>query len=309
MSEKRRHLFRAAQLRIFFDSPRSEKQFDDPNSFSKWSEWGSGQLDYTGITDRQLMGFGKCPAPTHLGFDADQAILQTSLHILNDNPTVHRAVLYLGVANHSSPPDAGKRPDVSVFNNHILTDDDRAHDLAAQHLRRGRHDYAAGHAGAFHIALNIGFDLLEQQPVGVQQVRRATRVFPPALDPLTDHRLTPFDQALDAVGDFIFTPRRGGHHVEYLKNLRRKAVQSRDSQVAGRVFGLFDQASDLLTVELSHSKSCGISHLDEGDQGCRVLLMKALNERTSTKLKKVIAEINTEVVLSYPFTGSQDGVT
>jgi len=37
--------------------------------------------------------------------------------------------------------------------------------------------------------------------------------------------------------------------------------------------------------------------------------MKALNERTSTKLKKVIAEINTEVVLSYPFTGSQDGVT
>jgi len=47
MAEKRRHLFRAAQLRIFFYSPRSEKEFDDPNYFSKWYELSSasGEAD------------------------------------------------------------------------------------------------------------------------------------------------------------------------------------------------------------------------------------------------------------------------
>ena len=56
MPEKRRHLFRAAQLRIFFDSlcfaalqVRSEKEFDDPNSFSKWYDYRSEGLGFESL--------------------------------------------------------------------------------------------------------------------------------------------------------------------------------------------------------------------------------------------------------------------
>ncbi len=56
MPEKRRHLFRAAQLRIFFDSlcfaalqVRSEKEFDDPNYFSKWYDYRSEGLGFESL--------------------------------------------------------------------------------------------------------------------------------------------------------------------------------------------------------------------------------------------------------------------
>lgn len=244
----------------------------------------------------------------NLGFHADQAILQACFDVLDHTVGINDAVLDFHVPERGVATDAREGADVGVLDDDVLPEDDGADDLAASHAGRLGDDDPAREARSLNLPLDVMFDPFEEQPVGVEQIRGAARVLPPALDTPTHDLSAALDQALDAVRDLVFAACRGWHTVENLEDLRREAVQASDREIARRNLGLFDKALDLIPFKFGDPEGSRVRHLNQRDERRRAALLKLFDERPSTVLEEVVAEVHAEVVLTDPFARGQDGM-
>src|SRR5687767_8932036 len=124
-------------------------------------------------------------------------------------------------ADHPHPVvQAGERPDVGVFDHAVLSDDDRAANLAVPHHTAFTYYYATQNPRRFiHLPLDAPLDALQDQPVRFQQVFPLAGVFPPSADDVRAHIVALLDEILNGVGDLILVSPGGLDSVHRLEDM------------------------------------------------------------------------------------------
>ena len=119
-------------------------------------------------------------------------------------------------------------------------------------------------------AVDPRLDLLEQQPVGLEQRRQLAGVDPPAGEQLGAHPLAVGDQPLDGVGDLQLAAGRRRDRPHRVVDRLVEQVHADEGEVRRRVVGLLDELDDVaVLVERGDAEAVRIGHLLEQDLGGR----------------------------------------
>ena len=104
--------------------------------------------------------------------------------------------------------DRSERADEAVDDPRVASDHHRPADSGVDDLGAGGDHDATVEAGCgIDTALDARLDLLQQQPVRLEQWRQLAGVDPPPVEPFGPHAVTTVDQPLDGIGDLQLTAR------------------------------------------------------------------------------------------------------
>ena len=146
--------------------------------------------------------FGIAVAAGQLHVAAEQAGLHPGAEVLDHGAGEDDRVLDLGAADVDVVADRGVGADVGVLDVGAGADHGRAaDDRAAQRGAGLEHDPALDPGLLVDLALDLGLQLLEHEPVGLEHVGELAGVLPPAADDLGADRAAVVDQLLDRLGD------------------------------------------------------------------------------------------------------------
>ena len=162
-------------------------------------------------------------------------------------------------------------------------------------------------------AVDARLELLEQQPVGLEQRRQLAGVDPPARQQLGAHPVAVVDQPLDGVGDLQLAAGRRLDGPHRLVDRRVEQVDADERQVGRRVAPASRPADDVAVgVELGHAEAVRVGDLLQQDLGGgRIAVDRAprsRDERAEVLLEQVVAEVHDEVVVAEEVAGDQHAV-
>ena len=156
-------------------------------------------------------------------------------------------------------PIGAERPDEAVDDARAGADGDRAADRRVHDLGAGLdHHPPVDRRRVVDRAVDPRLDLLEQQPVGLEQRRELPGVDPPALSSSVRTRWPCVDQPLDRVGDLQLAASRRLDRGDRLVDRGVEQVDADEGEVGRRVVRLLDQATTWPSASsVAMPKRCG----------------------------------------------------
>ncbi len=196
--------------------------------------------------------------------------------------------------------NAGERANVGIDQPGVLANNGRtAHHAVDDFGPFFDGDAAVYFAVAVHVALNFGREFFQHQAVGLEHFAGATGVNPPAAVNVREDVVLVVDQPLNGVGNFQLAAPTGVDGVDRLKNVGIKHVNAHQRQIAGRLFGFFNQADNaVIFAQFGHAVLLRL--VNPGEHNLRVVLAagKLGNQRADAALNHVIAQKHHKAIIA-----------